>query len=124
MGPVLFVNIMLCVLVIAFNLFVLETADFNFQFISAICDIVSMPALTFAYCFLSEMLTTNLEDIAMIFYVSPWQHLPAKQQILLIYPIQRGQSTFRLKGLDLVECSLAVFTAVHYKLLCKSADKF
>lgn len=112
MDQIIFVNFFLCVLVIALSLIVLEAVDFNLEVYVALCNLFSLAMLAFTYSVWSEMITSSLEDIAYIFYASPWKYLSFKHQILLTLPIQRAQCKFRLKGLDLLDCSLAVFTSV------------
>lgn len=112
MDQIIFVNYFLCVLVIALSLIVLEAVDFNLVVFVALCNLFSLSLLAFMYSVLSEMITTSLEDIAHIFYASPWKFLSFKHHILITLPIQRAQCEFRLKGLDLLDCSLAVFSSV------------
>lgn len=112
MDQILFVIIVTYALTIALNLIVLEAGDLSMEVAFAIFDLVSMSVLTFTYCLLSEILTTSLVEVSTNFYASPWYLLTAKQQYLLQFPIQRAQNEFRLKGLNIVDCSLAVFSSV------------
>lgn len=116
MEAILFNMIFTCTVVIAFNLFVIESSDgYNFEMIIAFIDLSFMVGLTFAYFYLSEWITTDLLEIGDIFYDSPWYRLPTKHQKLLTLPIQRAGRELRLTGLGLFDCSLAVFSGVSNK---------
>lgn len=67
---------------------------------------------TAIYCYLSENVTTALEEIGNTFFEFDWSRLPPKHQKLFLLPIQRSQLNFRLTGLKLVDCSLRVFSSV------------
>lgn len=103
-----------CITVIAFNLYVLELSDtIDLETIVALVDVSFTVASTFAYFYLSDWITGDLLAIGDTFYDSPWYHLPSsKQQCLLVVPLQRAQRVFRLKGMQLFDCSLAVFSTV------------
>lgn len=102
-----------CTIIIAFNLFVVETNGvYSFETAIAFLDLGLVLGLTFAYFYLAEHITTDLLGIADIFYNSPWYRLGTKRQILFVLPIQRAQREMRLTGLGLFECSLVVFSKV------------
>lgn len=71
--------------------------------------------LTFAHYYLSERVTFDLLEIGAIFYNLTWYQLPVKQQRLITLPIARAQREFRLRNLNLSDCSLAVFLSVRKK---------
>lgn len=113
MSLIIFTMIITCTLIIAFNLFAIEVLDpLSVETMTIISNLFLELFLLFMYCFLSECLTLDLLDVGDIFYNSEWFQLPAKQQLLLMLPIKRAQSVFRLKGLGLVDCSLIVFSSV------------
>lgn len=102
-----------CIIVIACNLFVIETnVAPSFQILIAFCDMLTLVGLSFIYFYFSERFTSNLLEIGEIFYHSSWYRLPKKQQNQVLLPIQRAQREFRLKGLGLFNCSLPVFLSV------------
>lgn len=113
MAVILFNITFTCVIAIACNLFVLEmNGKINMEIIVALIDLGVVIGLTFAYFFLSEWITTDLFAIDEIFYNSPWFRLSTDQQKLLVLPIMRADREFRLTGLGIFECSLAVFATV------------
>lgn len=117
MELVLFNMATTCVIIIAFNLLVVELNDtFNMEAMIAFIDLYLMLGLTFAHFYLSEWITSDLSDIGDIFYNSPWYQLPLKQQTLMALPIQRAGRVFRLQCLGLCNCSLAIFASVIYSL--------
>lgn len=75
--------------------------------------------MIFAFCFLAELITANLFHIGGIFYDSLWYQLPAKQQRIVIFPIQRGGRGFRFRSLGLIDCSLATFLSVFFNYFSK-----
>lgn len=101
-----------CVIVIACNLYVLETNALSLATIVALVDMISIVGLTFTYSFWSDWITINLMDIGDIFYQSAWYRLPVKQQKRLVLPIQRAQRLICLRCLGLFDCSLPVFLSV------------
>lgn len=110
---ILFMMMVTSTLIFALNLFALELIDaVCTETLNALLDIVFILALLFTYCYLSECMTSDLLEIGDIFYNSEWYRLRVKEQKLMAFPIQRAQSVFRLKGLGLLDCSLAVFSSV------------
>lgn len=102
-----------CIIVIACNLFIIETNDaLSFPIIVALADVITLVGLSFIYFYVSERITSKMMEIGDIFYHSAWYRLPTKQQSCLILPIQRAQREFRLRGLGLYDCSLPVFFSV------------
>lgn len=122
MEMIIFKITLTCTIVIASSLFVLELNVFLsiealIAFINLIC--VLMPMVI--YCYLSEWVTSDLLEIGDIFYNSPWHQLPSKEQRLVALPIGRAQRMFRLRGVGLIDCSLAVFSSVK---IDKNLQKF
>lgn len=121
MSEILFSMLLTCTVIVAFNLFALESnAMFSVQTVIAVCNVGCLLPSNFTYCLLAEQVTDNLLHVGDILYDSPWYRLPLQQQKLLIIPIQRAQREFRLKSLRLINCSLAVFSAVS---ILSSQDK-
>lgn len=113
MNLIIFVITFTCIIVIAFNLFVLELANaIDITMLSAFVDSGIVIGLTVVYFYLSEWITGDLLDIGEIFYNSPWYRLPPKQQTLIKLPIQRAQREIRLSAFGLFGCSLPVFASV------------
>lgn len=97
----------------ASELFAIELNEaFSFEAVNAMAYIAFVLALMYAYCSASERVTSYLLDVGEMFYNSAWYQLPVKQQKLLVLPIQRAEREFRLSGLGLFDCSLAVFSSV------------
>lgn len=123
MQVILFSLTLDCIIVIAFNLYVLELTDaFGLQTIVALVDTSFTTLWAFAYYYLSEWITADLLDIGDTVYHSPWYRLPAKQQRLVMLPIERAQQEFRLTGLGLFNCSLAVFSSVLLQFSLSSSN--
>lgn len=104
-------------------MFALESVDrLDVQAMASFYDFTSVLVTTFIYCYLSERVTADLLFVGDIFYASLWYHLPSKQGKLLKLSIERSQWEFRLKGFELINCSLSVFLsvcAVFFAVQCK-----
>lgn len=115
MSVVLFYQLLICAAVTAFNLFALEANGFlNLNAAVSLYLMVSAIITTFLYCFLAERFTTDLLDIAMIFYGSAWYQLPSQYQRMFVLLIKRSQRETRLKCFGLIDCSLSVFSSVSF----------
>lgn len=101
-----------CTLIIALSLFVVEVNCLRVETLFAFINITLIMMIMFTYCLLSERITSDLLEIGDVFYNSEWYRLPFKEQRLLVLPIGRAQRVFRLSGLGLITCSLAVFLTV------------
>lgn len=113
MGMILFCMTFTCIVSIVFNLFVIElSGTLDLEAFSAVFNLSHTLALTFAYFYLAEWITSDLLDIEDIFYNSAWYRLPAKQQKLMVLPIQRAGRPLHMKCVGLFDCSLGSFTAV------------
>lgn len=114
MKGVLFYQLLICVLNIAFGLFSLvQTLDeLSLDTYHSITALFNMLASTFFYCYYADRATWDLLEIGDIFYNSLWYKLPIQEQKLLIIPIQRSQMLFVLKGFEFFDCSLQLFAAV------------
>lgn len=113
---IIFLITFTCTAVLTFNMFVFEMADtITLEIIVAFLDTMLTVGVTFGYFYLSEQITSQLLGIDTVFFGSPWYcYLSAKQQRLLIQPIQRAQLVFRLKGFGVIEASLVVFSEVFF----------
>lgn len=115
MELILFNTIFVCVVVIACNLYVIDSNNtLSYEIIVALIDASSLVGLSFLYFYFSERITTNLSEIDYVFYQSEWYRLTPKQQVRLVVPMQRAQREFRLNGLGVFDCSLPVFLSVRY----------
>lgn len=113
MSGVLFYQLLICAAVTAFNLFALEANGFlNLNAAVSLYLMISALITTFLYCFLADRFTTDLLDIAMIFYGSTWYQLPSHHQRIFVLLIKRSQREIRLKCFGLIDCSLSVFSSV------------
>lgn len=101
-----------CTLIIALSLFVVEVQLLRAEALYALINLTLIMMIMFTYCLLSERITSDLLEIGDVFYNSVWYRLPFKEQRLLVIPIGRAQRVFRLSGLGLINCSLAVFLTV------------
>lgn len=105
-----------CTIVIALNLLVVELNEtLNLEMVVALTDIALIIGITFAHFYLAEWITSDLLGIGEVFYNSAWYCLPVKRQMLLALPIQRARREFRLKGLDIFDCSLRAFSSVRLR---------
>lgn len=112
----LFVNLLTCATVIAFNLLLLEVSDHvDLSIVTSVYNMGAVVTMTINFCLLSELITSALLKIGDVFYDSMWYRLPPRQQKLLGLAIQRGQQVFYLKGLGLIYCSLYTFFQVNLK---------
>lgn len=110
---ILFQIILTCTIVIALSLFVLELNDFlSIETLIALINLICVLMPMVIYCYLSEWVTSDLMEIGEIFYNSNWHRLPNKEQRLVALSIGQAQRVFRLRGLGLIDCSLAVFSSV------------
>lgn len=119
MEAILFVVTLVCTLVIAMNLLAIELIDaITTETMNAVLNTFFELLFMFMFCSLSEYMTSDLLEIDDIFYNSAWYRLPVKKQRLVVQPIERAQRVFRLKGLGLFDCSLAVFATVKLLFFC------
>lgn len=113
MSEIIFIALLTNIIILAFNLYAVESNDlFSLEAIVGSLTIVGLLPLTFGYCYLAELMTSSLDDIGDIFYNSPWYELPAKQQKIVILPIQRTGREFSFQCLGLIDCSLVTFSSV------------
>lgn len=120
MEIILFLITLTCVVVIAFNLYVLElNAAINLEAIIAVLDMFFAIAMAFVYFYISEWITMDLMKIGDNLYNSPWYCvLAVEQQKLLVLSIQQAQRERRLRGLGLFDGSLVVFASVIAREMC------
>lgn len=115
---VVFYQLMVCAVIIAFNLFALDIATATIlHSIVSLGELLSTIVPTYIYCSLSEYFTANLLEIGEVFYASTWYNFRVKYQKLLKMPIMRSQREVRLSGLGLIDCSLNVFLSVNTSTL-------
>lgn len=112
MSVVLFGQLLVCATVLAFSLYVLETDDSLFRIMVAMYSLLGYIGLTFAFCLISDMVTTSLDHIGEIFYQRSWYLLPTKQRQLFVLSIQQSQREFHFNGYGFVDCSLITFSRV------------
>lgn len=113
MEVVVFISMIACTGVLAFNLYALESSGaINIQSLIGVSDTLMIVGSTFGYFYLSEVITASLLDIGDFFYDSPWYRLPANQQRIIMLPMERAHQVFRLTGLGLFEASMIVFSTV------------
>lgn len=120
MDDVLFYMLLACSVVVAFNLAGLDaTSAFTVELMMTLYNLSCVLAMTFVYCYLSEDITSILDNIGHTFYESIWYEWPVEQQKFVIAPIQRAQKSFRLKSLGLIDCSLNVFSSVCFHIFSR-----
>lgn len=113
MEVALFCMLLACSVIIALNLFALESNDLlSMGAAVSIDEFGTVLAMTFAHCYVSERITVALASVRGFFYASPWYELPVRLQRPLTLPIRRAAFEFRLKSLGLIDCSLATFLSV------------
>lgn len=119
----LFIQLVICAIAMAFNLFALESHGiFSTHSMSTIIGLIVVLTFTFIVCYLAEALTLDLNGIADIFYDLAWYQLPIKAQTLFIPIISHSLHEFRLNGIGLIECSLFVFGKVSMTESLKTWD--
>lgn len=114
MGGALFYELAGCATYVAISLFAIDRSLQNINLntlINIYCLLTSL-VFNFFICSYSEDLTQRSLDVADIIYDSNWYRLQYKQQKLLIMSIQRSQRIFRLKGFQIVDCSMEIFLKV------------
>lgn len=115
MELILFAMTIMYTIAVALDLFAIELSQtISTATLNAAFGLIITLELLFTYCYLSECLTSDLLDIGDVFYSLPWYRLPAKRQTLLVLPIEQSQQVFRLRNLQLFDCSLTIFTSVNY----------
>lgn len=115
MSEIIFVALLTNIMTIAFNLYALEANDlFTLQTLAGIGAMLCLLPLVFVFCFLAELITTSLYEIGDIFYDSPWYRLSAKEQQVVIGPIQQSGQEFRFSSMGLIDCSLSTFLSVSH----------
>lgn len=115
MSEVLFLQLCVCALSTAINLYALTLPGISgVHAMTSIYDLNITLCTTFVYCYFSESLSSHLFNIGETFYDSIWYRLPPKQQILIIFAIQHSQREFRLTGFGIIDCSLEVFSMVFF----------
>lgn len=113
MTEVIFYQLLFSAVELAMFMFVItETNEMSAANITATQGALSVLLPTFIFCTLSEHMTERMRAIADAFYGCPWYRLSAQQQLVFLLPVQRSQRAFRLNGLGIVDCSLAVFVTV------------
>lgn len=112
MEVILFTMTLMSSIVIAFNLFTMESIGLSLEAVVAFWNLSLSIILLFVYCYLSDWITFDLVEVGDIFYNSPWYQLGSREQCLIILPIQRANRLVSLKGLGLFNCSVEVFVSV------------
>lgn len=114
MSAVIFYQLLVCALINAFQLFLLESSDlFSFDIIAALHMICMHSIMAYIYCYLAESVTENLHSIGVIFYEFGWYLLPVNEQKLFVLPIQRAHREFYFSGFGLIDCTLKNFLSVN-----------
>lgn len=113
MSGILFNILLSCVLLLALSLFSLnQSIVLNVRLAANFNLLVVYLMACYIYSYFSEVVTTNSFKIGDDAYNSLWNEMPVKQQKLIILIISRSQKEFRLRGLGMIDCSLAKFLAV------------
>lgn len=113
MLDVLFFQLLICAIIIAFDLFTMESASTSYlHLIVSFTEMASTVVPCYIYCSLSETFTFELVEIGDTFYSSLWYEMPVTYQKLMQMPVMRSQREVRLSGLGLINCSLSVFLSV------------
>lgn len=112
-SDLLFFILLTCASIIAIGLCTIEDSDsFTIGTAITVYLILSASLPTFVFCHLSEKFTNDLSDISDLFFNSAWHKLPVKKQRYIALAIQASQRPIRLKGYQIVSCSLQVFSSV------------
>lgn len=114
MGSIIFYQLMMCAIILAFNLYSLELNGIstNLEVFASIYEILFSVTPTFAYCFLSNRVTSRLLEVGDAFYGCAWYALAPDQQMLFFAIIQRSQRDMCFSGLGIIECTLESFSSV------------
>lgn len=112
MSEVLFYQILLSAVELAAFMYVVDggvaASPTN---IAAVIGALTVFLPTLLFCKLSETVTVHLEAIGDTFYACSWYCLSARQQKLFMLPIERAHKVFRMQGMGIVDCSLAIFSS-------------
>lgn len=122
MSAPFFFEILVSILILANVLLAIDQAggiDSSFWIVlnaSSVFFIVS-----YAYCHLSEKITSMPSDNADILYCGEWYKIPNltdRKAVAMV--IMRSQRGYRISGLGMVDCSLEVFLKVnkHCIIIC------
>lgn len=114
MEEFLFFLLLGCSSILALDLFVLDSQNMlSMETIVAAYDIISVLAMAYLFCCLSDKLTLILLKMGDVYYYnSAWYAWPMKQRHCLILLIQRAQNDFHLTSFGFKICSLLVFQKV------------
>lgn len=113
MSGILFNILLSCVLLLALSLFSLnQSIVLNVRLAANLNLLLIYLMACYIYSYFSEAVTTNSFKIGDDVYNSLWNEMPVKQQKVIILIINRSQKEFRLRGLGMIDCSLAKFLAV------------
>lgn len=113
MSGILFNMLLSCILLLALSLFSLnESTVLNVRLAANFNLLLIYLMACYIYSYFSEVMTTNSFKIGDNVYNLLWNEMPVKQQKLIIMIINRSQKEFRLTGLGMIDCSLAMFLAV------------
>lgn len=114
MSAMFFIQMLFSAIQLATFMFVLNATNSMSQSnVTAVLGSLSVLLPTYIYCNLSEKVTGRLQVIGDAFYGCAWYCMRVKQQKLFLLPIQRAHQAFRMNGLGIVACSLAIFASVN-----------
>lgn len=114
MSAGLFYQLLVCAAVTAFNLSIFESNPLvSLECLVSAYQMSSVIIPTFIYCYLSNIVSTNLLGVGNIFYGCNWYEWPTAQKQLLILTIRRSQRRFIFNGFELLNCSLEMFLSVN-----------
>lgn len=114
-GTALFYQLLMSAIEIAYFTVGIESESSS-HLVVCLVGVSSVLLPTFFFCKLSENITADLEEIGDAFYNCAWYYLAVSHQKTFILPISRSQKTYRLTGLGIVQCSLAIFLSVSIPL--------
>lgn len=114
MSCVIFFQLITCASILAFNLYSLESNGIStdLEVFSSIYEIIVSVTPTFAYCFLSDKVTSRLLEVDDAFYDCAWYDLAVDEQKLLISIIRRAQREICFDGFGIIQCTLQTFLSV------------
>lgn len=112
MSAGIFFQLLVCGVSLAIYMVSIEDFDIDGRYLVALSGLLFTLIPTYICCKYSEQVTHNLSIVGDVFFQAAWYRLSVKRQQLFLLPIQSSNTEFRMKGFQLIECSLSFFASV------------
>lgn len=114
MSGILFNQLFSCILFLALMLFSMDQSKtFDTSMILGLQSLVTYLMIGYLYCRLSENMTEKCFEIGDVVYNNLfWYKMSVNERKCIMFIIRQSQKEFRLKGLGMINCSLATYLTV------------